>query len=103
MAVDKAINRAPLGLDATLAAGAIPGVNVDPEMELEIVLEDDDAVEEEIGIDSEEDDEFNENLAEILDDGQLTELAGDLIGDFDEDISSRKDLPRAEQHELRAH
>ena len=41
--------------------------------------------------DDEEDSEFSENLAEDLDEGQLTELAGDLLGEFDEDTSSRKD------------
>jgi hypothetical protein len=35
--------------------------------------------------------EFNDNLAEYITDGELTELAGDLIGDFDSDIGSRKD------------
>jgi hypothetical protein len=37
------------------------------------------------------DDEFNENLAENLDDDVLTELAGDLIGEYQSDIDSRKD------------
>ena len=36
-------------------------------------------------------DEFNANLAEDLDEGQLTELSGDLIGEYDADINSRKD------------
>jgi len=36
-------------------------------------------------------DEFNANLADDLDEGQLTELSGDLIGEYDADISSRKD------------
>ena len=97
MAVDKSVNQAPLGLDATLAAGIEPGVNI-PQPDIEIEIEDPEAVR--IGIDgleielepSEgEDSEFNENLAEILDNGQLAELAGDLIGDFDEDVGSRKD------------
>ena len=36
MAVDKALNQAPLGLDSTLAAGVVPGVNMEPELEIEI-------------------------------------------------------------------
>jgi hypothetical protein len=36
-------------------------------------------------------DEFNANLAEDLDEGALTELSGDLIGEYDADINSRKD------------
>jgi hypothetical protein len=46
----------------------------------------------EIEIDPSEDEgDFNDNLAEDMDEGMLAELAGDLIGEFDEDISSRKD------------
>jgi hypothetical protein len=37
------------------------------------------------------DDEFNENLAENLEDDILTELAGDLLGEYQSDIDSRKD------------
>jgi hypothetical protein len=100
MAVDKALNQAPLGLDASFASGVIPGVNTVPEEEplLEIEIEDPESVtigmgglEVEIDPDAEEDDEFGENLAEILDEGQLDQLAGDLIGEFDEDVSSRSD------------
>jgi hypothetical protein len=36
-------------------------------------------------------DDFNANLAEELDDKQLEMLAGDLLGEFEEDISARKD------------
>ena len=90
MAVDKSLSQAPLGLDATLATGVEPGVNM-PEPEIEIEIEDDDAdVEIEIE-DDEDDDAFSENLAEVLDDGELQELAGDLIGDYEDDINSRKD------------
>ena len=97
MAVDKAINQAPLGLDATLAAGAVPGVNVEPDLEIEIedpeevtLRMDGLEIELEPGEDEEEA-EFNENLADMLTEGQLAEIAGDLIGDYDDDISSRKD------------
>ena len=97
MAVDKSLNQAPLGLDATLASGMMPGVNV-PEPDIEIEIEDPESVtigmdglEIEIDPDEDEEDEFNENLAEILDEGQLAQLAGDLVGEFDEDVNSRKD------------
>ena len=96
MAIDKAINQAPLGLDGTLNAGVMPGVNIEPDLEIEI--EDPEEVtirtgdlEIEIDPDAIDEDEFNENLAETLDEGQLTELAGDLVGEFEEDVSSRKD------------
>jgi hypothetical protein len=96
MAVDKALNQAPLGLDASFAEGVMPGVNMEPDLEIEI--EDPESVT--IGMDGleielepgdDEESEFNENLAEVLDDGELAEIAGDLIGDFDDDIASRKD------------
>ena len=97
MAVDKAINQAPLGLDATLAAGAVPGVNM-PQPDIEIEIEDPESVE--IGVDGLEitlepgDDEeggFAENLADVLEESQLAQLAGDLLGDFEDDINSRRD------------
>jgi len=91
MAVDKALNRAPLGLDASLAGGVQPGVNMpEPDFEIEIELDDEEDAEES-DIERDEDEEFNENLADTLDEGVLTELVGDLVSDYEEDISSRKD------------
>ena len=97
MAVDKALNQAPLGLDASFSGGVIPGVNMEPDIEIEI--EDPESVS--IGMDGleieiepgddDEDSEFNENLADVLDEGQLTDMVGDLVGDYDDDIASRKD------------
>ena len=90
MAIDKALNQAPLGLDA-MDQGL---VGAEPDIEIEI--EDPESVtigagDMQIEIEPGEDDEFNENLAEVLDGGELAELAGDLIGEYDEDISARKD------------
>jgi hypothetical protein len=88
MAIDKALNQAPLGL-SEMVEDMEPAIEIeieDPESvsikagDLEIVLEKEDM-----------DDEFNENLAENLDDDILTELAGDLIGEYQSDIDSRKD------------
>lgn len=89
MAVDKSVNQAPLGLDATLAAGVQPGVNApaeDADIEIEIELEGDDA-----GGEEETPPGFDDNLADTLDEGQLTEMVGDLLSDYEDDISSRKD------------
>ena len=90
MDIDKALNRAPLGLS--------PEDLLDAEPALEIEIEDPESVtigmgdmEIEIDPDAVDEDEFNENLAETLDEGQLVELAGDLLGSFEDDISSRKD------------
>jgi hypothetical protein len=90
MAIDKALNQAPLGLDS------IDPQNNEPDLEIEI--EDPESVsiktgglEIELEPGDAEDDEFNANLAEEMEDKELTSLVGDLIGEFDEDISSRKD------------
>lgn len=86
--IDKSLYQAPEGIEALAAA----------EPEIEIEIEDPESVT--IGIDGleivlekeeESTDEFNANLAESMDEGELTELASDLVGDFDSDISSRKD------------
>ena len=91
MAIEKSLSQAPLGL------GALPMMEEGPELEIEI--EDPESVE--IGIDGmpilriEEaepsDKDFDANLAEYMSEDELQSLAGDLIGDFDEDVSSRKD------------
>jgi hypothetical protein len=67
-----------------------------PDLSIEIenpesVTLDDGSMEITIQPGKEQDDEFNDNLAEDMDEGQLTELSGDLIGEYDADISSRKD------------
>ena len=89
MAIDKALGQAPMGLDLS---------EMSDEPAIEIEIEDPEAVR--IGIDGqpileiekeEIDDDFNANLAEEMDEGELTELCGDLIGEFEEDTSSRKD------------
>ena len=88
MAIDKALYEAPQGIDE-LAQGQEP---------IEIEIENPDAVT--IGIDgmeitlepeTESEDDFNANLAEYMDEQELAQIAGDLIGDFDDDIASRKD------------
>lgn len=93
MAIDKALNQAPLGLGM---GELLP--NDEPALEIEI--EDPESVklgmdglelEIEPNEDGAEDDEFNANLAEYISEDVLTSLAGDLIGEFDEDVSSRKD------------
>jgi hypothetical protein len=90
MAIDKALNQAPMGLDE--------GMMVQEGPEIEIEIEDPEAVR--IGVDGmpileiekgEEAEDFNANLAEDMDEGQLTELAGDLLGDIQSDMDSRKD------------
>jgi hypothetical protein len=89
MSIEKGLYAAPQGVQDLL--------NPD-EPSLDITIEDPESVE--IGIDGmpilrieegEDEEGFDDNLAEYLSDGELTELSGDLIGDFEDDISSRKD------------
>ena len=90
MAIDKALNQAPLGL-------GVMDLGMMDEPEIEIEIEDPEAVRMSIGDfelemeKSEEDDKFSENLAEHMSEDDLEELSGDLLGDFEEDVSSRKD------------
>ena len=88
MAIDKALYQAPLGMEEESMQ----------EVPLEIEIEDPEAVK--ISVDgepileleeTEDEDGFDANLAEDMDEGMLASLAGDLIGDFEDDISSRKD------------
>lgn len=90
MAIDKALNRAPLGLDAM-------GV-MDEEPAIEIEIEDPESVtigmgglEIEIEPGKDEDDDFNANLAEKISEDALETLAGELTGEFEDDVASRKD------------
>jgi hypothetical protein len=85
--MDKSLYQAPMGMEEE--AGMAPEIEIeieDPESvtiglgDLEIQIAPDEA-----------DDEFNENLAEIMEDKDLQSLASDLIDDFDKDITDRKD------------
>jgi len=91
MAIDKALNRAPLGL-----GGMDAGVMDEPVLEIEI--EDPESVtigmgdmEIEIEPGKETSDDFNANLAEFIDEDELESLAGELISDYEDDVASRKD------------
>ena len=88
--MDKGLYAAPQGIEEL--------ADQMPEPDLEIVIEDPEAVHIGIGdmeIDiepgDEEDDEFNANLAEDMDEGLLTELSGDLLGEYQADVDSRKE------------
>lgn len=89
MAMEKGLYAAPTGLEELAAQSGMP--------EIEIEIEDPEAVH--IGMDGleidmesqEPQDDFDANLAETLDERTLATLAGDLVGDFEEDVSSRKD------------
>jgi len=89
--IDKSVYQAPMGLDQDPQNPETTALSIqienpdsvtldDGSMEITIVPGKDDT-----------NDEFNANLAEEMNEGQLTELSGDLLGEFDADINSRKD------------
>lgn len=86
--IDKSLAQAPQGIEA-MAMGQ-PDLSIEIENPESVTL-DDGSMEITIVPGKEQDDEFNDNLAEDMDEGQLTELSGDLVGEYDADINSRKD------------
>ena len=94
--IDKSVNQAPIGIGDTDGMGGL-SMPENLEADIEIEIEDPERVSietpgMEIVIEpGEMDDDFGANLAEELDDNQLQEISGDLLGDFEEDVSSRKD------------
>ena len=87
--VDKSLSQAPQGIEA-MAMGQ-PDLSIEIEDPESVTLEDGSMEITIVPGKEKEDDEFNDNLAEDMDEGQLTELSGDLLGEFDADINSRKD------------
>jgi len=78
--VEKALNPAPQGI---LDLGDMPA----PDVEIEIVLEGGPL---ELEVEEEEED-FTENLAEVLSDEELDSISGELLEDFEDDVNSRAD------------
>jgi hypothetical protein len=92
MAIDKALYQAPAGIDALAQdEEAIEIEIVDPE---EVNIHAGDL---ELSLRPGEDDEegFDDNLAEYMDEGAMQKLAGDLSGSIDQDKASRKDWEKA--------
>jgi hypothetical protein len=90
MSIEKGLYAAPQG---------IADINNDETPDMEITIEDPESVELDINgqpilrIEKEEpsDEDFDANLAEYMSENELAQLSSDLVGEFDEDISSRKD------------
>jgi hypothetical protein len=86
MAIEKSLYAAPQGIDDLLG---------DPEIEIEI--EDPESVDITMGDLSihmepgKDDEDFNENLADVLSDDIMQSLAEELLSDYDDDVGSRKD------------
>jgi hypothetical protein len=87
--IDKSLSQAPQGIEAI--ANGQPDLSIEIENPESVTL-DDGSMEITIVPGKEVDDEeFNANLAEELDEGTLTELSGDLLGEVTSDLDSRKD------------
>ena len=87
MSIEKSLYQAPVGLDSIVEEEPIEIEIVDPES-VKIGI---DGLEIEIEPSKETAEDFDANLAEYLSEGELTEIAGDLLGDFEDDLSARKD------------
>jgi hypothetical protein len=86
--IEQSLSQAPLGLDSLIA---------DDSPAIEIEIENPEGVK--IGMDGleidlmpeEVEEDFDENLAEVMDEGELQKIASDLVGMVEADIASRKD------------
>jgi hypothetical protein len=85
MAIDKALYEAPQGLDALAAEEPAMDIEIEgPEMilgEVEISLSKERPTAE----------DFDANLAEYMTENELASIAGELMGQYEQDVSSRKD------------
>ena len=86
--IDKGLYAAPLGLEEGMGMAALEIEIEDPESvrigmgDIEIELEPGK---------EDTDEDFDANLAEYLDEGYLTQMCNDLLGDVEGDVSSRKE------------
>ena len=88
--VDKSVYQAPMGLDQDPQNPETDALSIEIENPESVTL-DDGSMEITIVPGKEKDDKFNDNLADDMSEAELTELSGDLIGEYDADIASRKD------------
>ena len=88
--MSKGLYQAPMGMDEEIGDMSGPAIEIeieDPE-EVTIGLGD---LEIQLAPDEPSEEDFDDNLAEYMDDSALDSLVGDLIADFDKDINDRKD------------
>ena len=90
MAMDKGLYAAPVGLEALAAQHGTPDIEIEIE-DPEAVHINMDGLEIDIEPAEPSDEDFDANLAEYLPESVLATLSSDLISDFEEDLSSRKD------------
>ena len=81
MSIDKALYQAPMGMES-------PDIEIEVENPESVTIGIDGL---EINIEPGEEVGFDCNLAEEMDEGQLSTLAGELLEDYENDITSRKE------------
>ena len=89
MSIEKSLYAAPEGIESLM-----PETEEDGGIEIEIVDPEEVTINMggmEITIDGSEEDDFDANLVDYLDSGVVTGIVTDLIGDYDDDVNSRKD------------
>jgi hypothetical protein len=90
MSIEKSLNPAPQGIESMIEDLGEPDIEIEIEDPESVTLKMGEMeIEFEPGEESSED--FNANLAEHISAEELSLIASDLIGDYDEDVASRKD------------
>jgi len=90
--IDKALNQAPLGLSEE----DLMGMMGEPDIEIEIedpenVTITADGMEIILTPEDEDEADFDSNLADFISEDDLAELASDIIAEYEEDVSARRD------------
>ena len=86
--IEKSLYQAPQGLDALSDEPSDIEIEIENPESVVIGI---DGMEIEIVPDAESSEDFDANLAEYIDEGTLEEIIGDLLSDYDDDVSSRRD------------
>jgi hypothetical protein len=88
MAIEKSLYELPQGLEAAAAMQAPIEIEIEDPEAIRIGI---DGLEIEIEPKKETAEDFDANLADYLDERELAQICGDLLGDVESDVSSRKD------------
>ena len=86
--IDKALYQLPVGMSEDVMEAEPIEIEIDDPEAVSIGI---DGIEINLEPEREHSDEFDANLAEEMDAGELQSIAGDLLGDFQDDIDSRKE------------
>jgi hypothetical protein len=88
MAIEKSMYALPQGLEAAAAMQEPVEIEIEDPESVRIGI---DGLEIELTPKKETADDFDANLAEYLSESELTQICGDLLGDVESDVASRKD------------